>query len=458
MTSRNFHAALGAALLLVLASAAQADFESALKQYNAGQFDSAHAQFLKLAELGDCSAQFNLGAMALQGQGGPKDTGSGVGWLQAAAGNGCLQLVGNKLSGLQAKLSPEEQTAAAAIVTRYGHDALHSQGIVSPDFACREVSPATAAMTPTPEFPNNGSGIVDGAVVITEFTVGVDGHARDPQILLAVPDQGYPAAAVEAWLNAAFTPAQRAGLPVESRLQAKLVLLKHGVHSLADFSTLKSARERANAGDAEARYMYGLTATLDPSLGVTATGAGEMLLVSARDGDARAQYWVGSQLRATSLCHPSASGAIWMRHAAANGSAAAQLALARDLLGREPSAAQVSEARELLEHAAASQDYYVMKHVSALLASAPQEALRDPVTALQIARRLKAGQIQSDPQMFETVGAAFAAIGEFGHAAHEEGIAIRKAQSLGWDTRGMARRLAAYKSGQAWYGDLFAAT
>jgi len=35
--------------------------------------------FLALAELGDCSSQFNLAAMALKGQGGPKDAGSGVG-------------------------------------------------------------------------------------------------------------------------------------------------------------------------------------------------------------------------------------------------------------------------------------------------------------------------------------------------------------------------------------------
>src|SRR4029077_8231248 len=73
-----------------------ADFQAALREYNAGHYDVAHAQFLALAELGDCSSQFNLGAMALQGQGGPKDAGSGVGWLQAAAGNGCERVPGQQ--------------------------------------------------------------------------------------------------------------------------------------------------------------------------------------------------------------------------------------------------------------------------------------------------------------------------------------------------------------------------
>ena len=76
--------------VLVGSAAVRADFQSALKDYNAGRYETAHAQFLSLAELGDCSSQFNLGAMALKGQGGPKDIASGVGWLQAAAGNGWI--------------------------------------------------------------------------------------------------------------------------------------------------------------------------------------------------------------------------------------------------------------------------------------------------------------------------------------------------------------------------------
>jgi len=182
-----------------------------------------------------------------------------------------------------------------------------------------------------------------------------------------------------------------------------------------------------------------------------------MLIGSARDGDARAQYWVGSQLHATSTCHPQASGAVWLRHAAEGGSAAAQLTLARDLLANNPSAAQAGEAHALLERAASSEDFYVMKHVVALLATAPQEAVRDAATARAVAHKLRAGPVQSDPQVFEAVAAAYAAGGEFGRAAREQQAAIEKAQSLGWDTRAMAQRLAAYKGEQPWHGDLFAA-
>ena len=76
--------AIAALAALLGGAAAHADFQAALADYNAGRYDSARAQFLSLAELGDCSSQFNLGAMALHGQGGPKDPAGAVGWLQAA--------------------------------------------------------------------------------------------------------------------------------------------------------------------------------------------------------------------------------------------------------------------------------------------------------------------------------------------------------------------------------------
>ena len=438
------------------ATPAHADFQTALGEYNAGHYDVAHAQFLALAELGDCSSQFNLGAMALKGQGGPKDAGSGVGWLQAAAGNGCERLVGNKVAGLTAKLSADESRAAAGIVARYGRDALHTQGIVSPDFSCREQVAASVLQAPAPEYPRLAGDTRQGAIVITELTIGVDGLARDPEILLAVPETGFPAAAVESWLNSRFEPASRGGAPIESRLQAKSLFAIEGGSGLSGMDAYKSARQRADAGDPVAGYLVGLTATLDASLGISSARAGQLLLASARDGDSRAQYWVGSELHATAVCHSQVNGAVWLRHAADGGSASAQLMLATDLLSADPSGAQAAQARSLLERAATSDSFYVRKHVVALLAASPLDAVRDPGTALSVATKLAAGEIQSDPQMFEAVGAAYAANGDFRQASAQQQIAIRKARSLAWNTRVMTQRLAAYRDGRPWRGDLFA--
>jgi hypothetical protein len=165
---------------------------------------------------------------------------------------------------------------------------------------------------------------------------------------------------------------------------------------------------------------------------------------------------VGSELHATSLCHSQVNGAVWLRHAADGGSASAQLMLATDLLSADPSAAQAAQARSLLERAATSDSYYVRKHVVALLAASPLDAVRDPGTALSVAMKLAGGEIQSDPQMFEAVGAAYAANGDFRQASAQQQLAIRRARSLAWNTRVMAERLAAYRGGRPWRGDLFA--
>jgi uncharacterized protein len=455
MRVRNVCATL-AVSALSSATPAHADFQTALREYNAGHYDLAHTQFLALAELGDCSSQFNLGAMALKGEGGPKDAGSGVGWLQAAAGNGCEKLVGNKVADLQAKLSADESRAAAGIVARYGRDTLRTQGVVSPDFRCREEAPARALQAPVPDYPHLAPGTHQSAIVITELTIGVDGLARDPEILLSVPETAFPAAAIEAWLNSRFVPASRAGVPVESRLQAQSLFVVEKRGALSGMDLYKSARQRADAGDPGAGYLVGLTATLDGSLGIPATRAGELLLGAARDGDSRAQYWVGSRLRATVVCHSQANGAVWLRHAADGGSASAQLMLATDLLNGEPSGAQLAEARSLLERAATSDSFYVKKHVVALLAASPLDAVRDPGTALAVAMKLAAGEIQSDPQVFEAVGAAYAANGDFRQASAQQQMAISKARELAWNTRVMKQRLTAYRDGRPWRGDLLA--
>jgi uncharacterized protein len=445
-----------AGLALLACGAVRADFNTALADYKSGRFASARTQFAAMAELGDCSSQFNLGMMAWQGQGGPKDAGTAVGWLRAAAGNGCQELVGGRIAALNGALTPQEERTAADIVAQYGHEALRAQGIVEPALDCRERTAAAVLQAPAAEYPHLEGVKRRNGLVIGVLTVGVDGRARDPEILLSAPDAAFAAAAVEAWLNSRFAPATRHGVPLASRLQVRLPFAIEGGEALWSSGTFKQARPAAEAGEPDAEYLVGLAATADPMPGITAARGTELVLLAARDGNAEAQYWLGSQQRNVSACHPQTNGAAWLRHAAAGGHPAAQLILAADLLSGSPTDAQVREARSLLQRAAAADGYYVRKHVVALLAASPIAALRDPATAQQVAGRLATGDIQSDPQMFEALAAADAANGDFAGAVAQQQIAIRKARDLAWNTRALEERLAAYRGGRVWQGDLFA--
>jgi hypothetical protein len=442
----------GAFMAAALAAAAHADFNAALADYKAGHYDTARSQFTAMAELGDCSSQFNLGVMALHGQAGAKDAGTGVGWLEAAAANGCQEMVGDRIASLKGALSAQEQRTAADILGRYGHEALHAAGIVDPDLECRERTRAALLQGTSPEYPISDKR--RNGLVIGELTIGVDGRPRDPEVLLAAPDEAFAAPAVEAWMHSRFTPATRNGTPVESRLQVRLPFVITGGEALWSSAPYKDARAAADAGDPAAEYLVGLAATADPALGMSPARGAQLVIFAARDGNPQAQYWLGAQLRSVAACHPQASGAAWLRHAAAGGDASAQLALAAELVSASPN--QAGEARALLERAAAADSYYVRKHVVALLAASPIAALRDPTTAQQVASRLAGGDIQSDPQMFEALAAAAAAAGDFAGAVAQQQTAIRKARDLAWNTHAMEERLASYKGGKAWAGDLFA--
>jgi TPR repeat protein len=443
-----------AAPALTAASAAPVDFQAALAEYRAGHYEVARGAFLSLAELGNCSAQFNLAAMALHGQGGPKNSGSGAGWLQAAAGNGCGALVANHLAALTGKLSVEEERAAAEIMARYGPEALKAQGVVDPEFICPAMTPPRTIAATAAETPAADVGKRQPAMVITALTVGADGRARDPEILFAVPGERFAAAAVEAWLNSLFAPGQHAGSAVAARLEAKTLFADST--PLVDAEVIRKARPAADAGDPAAAYLIGLAALHDSSLGIPGLRAKQMLVGAASDGNPDAQYWVASQLRASVACHPRANGEVWLRHAADGGNAAAQLLLAHDLLAGAPSAAQVTQARALLGQAARADNYYVRKHVVALFASSALDAVRDPSAALELARQLADGPIRSDPQMYEVVAAAYAANGDFHNASAQQQLAVDKAKGLSWNTRTLAEQLDAYRHDRAWHGDLLA--
>jgi TPR repeat protein len=432
---------------------APGSFQAALSEYRAGNFEAAHAAFLSLAELGDCSAQFNLAAMALHGQGGPQDRGSGAGWLEAAGGNGCGQLVGDSLKELTPKLSPEEANRARDIVARYGPQALRAQGVVEPDFICSDRQPPRVVAATTAETPARARGH-QPAFVITALTIGTDGHARDPEVLLAKPDDTFVAASVEGWLNSQFMPGQHGSSAVPARLEATSLFMDHG--SLTESEFFRSARSAADAGDPAAEYLVGLAATHNGSLGISEARAKQLMLEAARDGFPDAQYWVGSQLRASAACHPAADGAVWLRHAADGGSAAAQLLLAQDLLAGSPDDSQLARARTLLGQASRSDAYYVRKHVVALLATSPLDAVRDAPAALELARRLAAFNITTDPQLYEAVAAAFAANGDFRNATAQQQLAVQKASALGWNTHVMSEQLDAYRHDRAWRGELLA--
>lgn len=447
--------------------AAEADFAHAVKHYAAGDYIAARTEFLGLAGLGDAASQYNLAAMAQQGQALPKSVAASVGWLLAAAENGYQRMPTEKLESIRGKLSDIQRLEAQEILDHYGRAALERTVLPPRDqpWACAGfVAPAAVRM----------HGLVDGFVSVSEVdgsqrstshpgivaiesTIGTDGLARDPEIVAAAPGHELEASAIKALLMSEFSPATLNGVPAESR-HTIAFRFQDSSHagSWADSNFLKKLHANASGGDPDAHYIMAVAASVDDSIGIARAEADRILIKTAQGGHGAAQYRVGRRFESLAACGQDAKKMPWFNQAVIEGDEASQLALAQQVLRENPAAERIGRARNLLESAAKSDRFYVRKHAVALLAASPVEGLRNPQAALAAAARLVRDPIQADPQMFEAVAAAYAATGDFKHAAALQETAIGKAKDLHWRAlRLMEERLADYRADKVWLGDLF---
>ncbi|MGH8577259.1 MAG: tetratricopeptide repeat protein [Gammaproteobacteria bacterium] len=80
-----------AAILLGLMVPVQADYESGVKAYTSGDYESALGEFGRAADGGDRNAQYNVGLMHLKGQGVAANDKEAVRWFRKAAGLGQVE-------------------------------------------------------------------------------------------------------------------------------------------------------------------------------------------------------------------------------------------------------------------------------------------------------------------------------------------------------------------------------
>ena len=447
-----------ALLALVAGTSAAADFPQALGQYQAGQYAPARLEFQRLARLGNASAQHNLATMALRGQGGPQDNGEAYGWFQAARENGNGDLAESQLADLHAKLGPADEARAAQIVAAYGRGAIEANVLPAPAGACAGFAPpAMRIQAPTPySYAAREVGV--SGVGVVSFTVGLDGLAHDQDVLSAMPHPAFGQPAVDAVLKSRFTPARDDGQPVEARAWTFVGFkLKAGVASIWEPGLLAGVRARAADGDLASLYLYGLIARLDPAIGMAREKAEAISLEAAQGGNPEAEYWMATALSESRRC--GADRALpWLRAAAEGGHEAARVSLGERLLAGEPDAARIAQARGWFESVVGSRNAYATKHAIAHLAASPIEALRNPRAALDATATLfvKNYSYSQDPQTHEALAAARASNGDFRGALAAQQHALEAAEALHWNTAQLRERLASYKAGRMWYGDLLA--
>ena len=445
--------------LLVLVAAllcapARADLFTAQLAYHKGDYERAFKDYRELAELGQPVAQYNLAIMYAKGQGVRQSELNAYAWATLAVEGdyGPARALAEKL---RPELAPGSEKIAEDIRAPFSRAALDARLMpkVEDDAdartSCRMLKVADSTYPPDAE--RNG---VQGNVFV-ELVVMPDGSTRNPRILYAVPPGVFEPAVRTMVLHLRYKPRAPRTKPAHCQVMYRFEV-RH--HSAADYPDLQKfvgvTHQKAEAGDTDAEFVYGMLLAGLPQLGHTRSDALPWFLKAAQGGSRNAQYVVGSSLLFGMGCHCEENkGEVWLRQAAVADQSNAQVTLAAYALRGTPDAANTKLAAVWLERAAVSGDHDGMYYLSALLAATPLEQMRDPKRALSLLEKVRA-DMSSDPTMFEIRAAAQAASGAFEDAVGNERRAIATATKLNWDLAPLNERLASYESRQAWYGDL----
>jgi TonB family protein len=447
---------LGVGLAFVV-TPARADLYSASVAYKKGDFPAAFAQFRELAELGQPTAQYDLAVMYAQGQGVTASKTFAHAWASLASAGGEAKAAELRAE-LEPNLTPTSLQISADLQAKFNQSALDvrlmPRFLKNRDFETREAPRRLKA--PAPDYPEEARRHGVQGEVYVEFIVAPDGRARLPRILHAVPAGYFENTVRENIMRTQFLPGRINGEPVASPVSTFYNFKMN--YTAGDYEGLERRVEetlkKANDGDPSAQMLYGMMIAGLPQLKQSYDQALPWFLKAAQAGAPYAQYQVGTGLLMGRGCRCDAGkGEIWLEKAAQNDQPDAQVSLAEYLMREKSNPEAATSALVWLDRAVKQGSNTAKLRLAAILAASPSAEIRNPTRALALSEGLDR-EYGRDPSLWEIRAAANASRGDFKSAVKAQAEAISGATRLEWDLAALNARQSAYRSNQAWTGDL----
>ena len=416
----------------LFSQAALADLFTAQLAYHKGDYARAFKDYRELAELGQPIAQYNLAILYENGEGVRQSDLNAYAWAELAAENGSRtgKALADKLRpGLApgSESSPRGHRAVQPHGARCPSDAESGgeRGLTSPRCKARKTKVAGGDV-----YPDAARNAGTQGRVFVAYTVMPDGSSRNPRIFYAVPPHAFESAVRVDIMHLHATPDVNAA-PAECYAMYNFSLDSGYMPRLGGYAD--ELKKKANGGDVQAAFDYGLLAAAFPGvLHTRARDAVPWFLKAAQTGSPNAQFVLGSSLLFGWGCQCDETKAeVWLRSAAAADNASAQVSLAAHALRGARDSAHAQMAATWLARAAASNDREGMFYFAALLAATPEDGLRDPKRALELIGRVE-GDFSEDPTTYEIRAAAQAANGDYRGAVKSEEKALGQAEKLEW--------------------------
>lgn len=169
-----------------------ADLQDALKAYEMQNFESAHKQFMQLAEVGNADAFYNLGVMHFKGQYVDKDYQQAYAWMSLASKYDDFFTTVN----VEKKLSKQEKANAETIFSelnqQYGYEIFKNKYLPkfnSTDEYMYDNSLPIPLVKVAPIYPKRAAEKRVAGVVIVSYKVHSDGSVDEIEILSEYPEK-----------------------------------------------------------------------------------------------------------------------------------------------------------------------------------------------------------------------------------------------------------------------------
>ncbi|HYL70859.1 MAG TPA: TonB family protein, partial [Candidatus Dormibacteraeota bacterium] len=372
--------------------------------------------------------------------------------LAAAGGEPRAQALADQL---RPDLAPGSERIAADLVAPFDRRALDARLMPRTVAAESDTALCKTRRLPPLEYPRDAAQQGIQGNVYVQFAVMPDGTTRNPRVLYALPAGVFERAVRQYVLRFTYRTRPLEAAPAHCHMMFRFTAAGEPVWAYPGLLKLvDSTRAKAEQGDVQSQYFYGLLVSGLPQFAPRAHEALPWFVKAAQAGDRRAQYQVGASLLLGFGCECEESKAVvWLRRAAESDQPDAQVTLAQLALRGTPAEADLERAKVWLERAAANGDHDGMYYLAALLAATPTAAYRDPTRALALLDKVKK-DLGGDPAEFEIRAAAQADGGAFEQAVESERTAIERARRLQWDVGPLQARLERYQTHQPWYGNL----
>jgi len=377
-------------LCFLAAKPAKADLLSATLLYNQQEYKKAYEEFYRLAQLGNKDAIFNLGVMALHGQGMNKDLELAYAWFKVAGDFGLVDAEQAAQLILQTESDSDKLNAVyqqTLNIISYEEFRAKLRPIFNAEqFATTKTKPPLRTYTVDPKYPKEAYEKGIEGWVWLEFDVDETGNVKDVDIVDAFPDKTFNRAIINAVKRWRYEPYKVDG---KAKTYHNRSLLYHfttfkGERYQASFARQKKEYQKkinqliegAEQGNALVQYYIAnwLIADEHNATKLLRThwqdehAGSELLLQSAKNGYANSQYRLGANLlRGEFALADREKGLNWLLYAAQSGLSFAQYRLARELLDEQHVEFDVDKAKRWLQQAADQGHFRAIRDLVALM-------------------------------------------------------------------------------------------